>query len=222
MKAKWFIRFLFVGLVLVLLASLASQNAPVNAQATMAATKAGPAAPPAGKMRWDIISVSVKGDTTTISAGGVAFASANDGSYIKVTGTGTYGPGVTDPVSGGGDWATWDSGNRPTGSGKYTVTGFAGFDWGPGTEPPVATWIDSIGKKEDASGGIATLRIAYTNADGSVAGTGFLIISCHIPVGAPDSTVEGIVASKGYTLFYSPAHIAPGIDQGRNNFHFIR
>ncbi len=225
MTAKWFIRFLFVGLVLVLLASLASQNATVNAQATMAATMAAtklaaPAAPPASKMRWDITSVAFGDNKQTISAGGVAFASANDGSYIKFTGTGTFGPAVSDPVSGGGDWATWDAGNRPTGSGKYTVAGFAGYDWTPGKPSPIQ--IDQVGKLEDFAGGVATLRIAYSNADGSSAGMGTLIISCHPPVGGSDSIVEGVIGSKGGTLFYNPAHIAPLIDQGRTNFHFIR
>jgi hypothetical protein len=222
MKAKWFVRFFFVSFVLLVLAALASQNATVNAQATKAATMAatGPVAPPASKMRWDIISVAFAENKQTLSAGGVAFASANDGSYIKFTGSGTFGPGVSDPVSGGGDWGTWDAGNRPTGSGKYTVVGFAGFDWAPGKPSPIQ--IDQIGKLEDFSGGVATLRIAYTNADGSPAGTGTLIISCHPPAGGADSVVEGVIGSKGATLFYNPAHIAPNVDQGRDNFHFIR
>ena len=226
MKTKWFIRCLSVSIPLLMLVALAlasqgvfaSQGVTVNAQATAAATAA---APPASKMRWDIISVTTTNGTTTIAAGGIASASANDGSYITIKGTGTYGPGASDPVTGGGDWATFGPGNVPTGSGKYTVTAFAGFDWSPGTEPPVATWVDSIGKKADGSGGVATLRIAYANADGSAAGTGTLIISCHSVVGGIDSTVEGIIASKNYTLFYNPAHIVPGVDQGRTTFHFV-
>ena len=77
-------------------------------------------------------------------------------------------------------------------------------------------------RREDFAGGVATLRIAYTNVDGSAAGMGFLIISCHPPAGGLDSVVEGVAGSKGGTLFYNPGHIAPLIDQGRTNFHFIR
>ena len=122
MKAKWFIRILFVGLVLVLLASLASQNAPVNAQATKAATMAAtaaPTAPPPSKMRWDIITFSANaaGDSFSVDPGGVFSASANDGSTITYTGTGTFGPKPSDPVTGGGTWATCRSGSaRPTSS----------------------------------------------------------------------------------------------------------
>src|SRR5262249_43585126 len=130
MKAKWFVQVVLVVIVLLIVGSLSGHRSTVNAQATAAAT--APAAPPAGKMRWDIISVTAKDNKQNIDPGGVAFASANDGSYIKFTGTGTYGPGASDPVTGGGDWATWDAGNKPTGGGKYTVTAFAGFDWTPG------------------------------------------------------------------------------------------
>ena len=94
MKFKWFMRFILASLMLLILASLGGHGSTVNAQATMAAT--GPAAPPAGKMRWDIISVSFADNKQTLSPGGVAFASANDGSYIKYTGTGTYGPGRSE------------------------------------------------------------------------------------------------------------------------------
>jgi hypothetical protein len=222
MKVKWFTQLFLISVLILVLATIGSSSAKVSAQATPAATMAatGPEAPPPGKMRWDIISVSTKDGKQTISAGGIAYASANDGSYISYKGTGTYGPGISDPVTGGGDWATFDAGNRPTGSGKYTVTAFAGFDWTAGKEAP--TQVDTIGKAEDFVGGVATLRIAYSNADGSSAGNGFLIISCHPPAGAVDSIVEGVVGSKRGVLFYSPAHIAPGIDQGRTNFHFVR
>jgi hypothetical protein len=218
MKAKWFIQFFFASLMILILAALGSQGATVNAQATKAATMQ--AAPPAGKMRWDIISFAMKDGKPTISEGGVAVAQANDGSYIVYKGSGTFGPGITDPVTGGGDWATFDAGNRPTGSGKYNVTAFAGFDWTAGKGNP--TFVDTIGKPEDFSGGVANLRITYNNADGSQAGSGLLIVSCHPPAGGADSVVEGVVGSKGGTLFYNPARVAGGVDQGRTIFHFVR
>lgn len=219
MKAKWFFRFLFVVFVLLLLASLASQNAVVNAQATKAAT--APAAPPASKLRWDMLSVTTKDNKPFLAPGGVDSSVANDGSYIAIKGTGTFGPGSSDPVTGGGDWTTYDANNVPTGSGKFTVTAFVSFDWGPGQLPPPSALVDSIGNNADANSGVATLRVSYTNADGSAAGSGTLIISCHLPAGAPVSIVEGIVISKGYTLYYNPAHIVPGVDQGRTSFHTV-
>jgi len=217
MKVNWSIQFVFASLMILALVSFASTGTTVNAQATAAATSAG--APPASKMRWDIISVTTKDNAPVLSAGGVAAASANDGSYIVYTGSGTFGPGVADPVTGGGDWSTFDSGNRPTGNGKYTVTAFAGFDWAPGGPPPPL--VDNIGKKADVSGGVATLRIAYSNADGSAAGMGTLIVSCHQPAGAPDAVVEGVIGSKDYTLFYNPVRVVGGVDQGRTQFHFV-
>jgi hypothetical protein len=170
-------------------------------------------------MRWDIIINTIKNGKPFLGPGGIAAASANDGSYITLMGTGTFGPRTSDPVTGGGDWTTYDANNLPTGKGKYTVTAFTGFDWGPGQLPPASAVVDSIGNNTDASSGVATLRIAYTNADGSSTAMGFLIISCHLPVGAPVSIVEGVIASKGATLFYNPAHIVPGVDQGRTLFH---
>src|SRR5260221_3436744 len=121
MTTKRFIPLLVVCLMFLILASFAGHSTSVNAQASTQA------APPAGKMRWDIISFALKDGKNTSVPGGVAVASANDGSYIKLTGTGTYGPGASDPVTGGGDWATYDAGNIPIGSGKYTVTAFVGF-----------------------------------------------------------------------------------------------
>src|SRR5258708_22090117 len=134
MTTKWFIRFLFVGLVLLLLATLASQNAPVNAQATMAATSAG--VPPASKMRWDTLSNTTKDGKPFLAPGGVDSAYANDGSYIVIKGTGNFGPATSDPVTGGGEWSTYDANNLPTGKGKFTVTAFVGFYLGPGQLPP--------------------------------------------------------------------------------------
>ena len=216
MKGKRFIPFVFVSIAMFVLSAIANQVVPANAQATVAPT--APAAPPASKMRWDTLSVTVKDSKPFLAPGGIDSASANDGSYITIVGNGTFGPGTTDPVTGGGDWATFDANNVPTGKGKFTVTAFNGFDWAPGQLPPPSVLVDSIGNNADASSGVAGLRIAFTNADASAAGMGFLIISCHLPVGAPASIVEGLVVSKGMTLFYNPTHIVPGIDQGRTSF----
>lgn len=170
----------------------------------------------ASKMRWDIITLP-SFTPLTIKAGGAAFASANDASYIKLTGSGTFGPGVADPVTGSGEWTTFDSGSKATGKGKYTVTGLVSFEPAPGAQRPED--IDQIADKADARSGLAVLRIAYTNEDGSAAGTGILVVSCHQPVGSPHEMFEGAIASKGFVMYFHPALAMPGIDANRTLFH---
>src|SRR5262249_685214 len=154
------------------LATVGSSAVNVNAQATKAATMAATAAPsarPPSKMRWDIISFSANaaGDSFTVEPGGVFSASANDGSTITYTGSGTFGPSPSDPVTGGGTWATTDSADNPVESGNYTITGFVSFEWDPTTLPAGLPIVDKVGDIKDASGGLATLTISYTNKDGS-------------------------------------------------------
>ncbi len=172
----------------------------------------------ATKMRWDIVKATW-GPTgpPTFTPGGVAFASAYDGSYIKLTGTGTAGPGQADPVTGGGTWQTHPVKGRPTGKGKYTVTGLVSYQesWGkPGRA------VDNIGNKKDSTGGLVVLRIAYTNEDGSPAGTGVLMVSCRGRRGAAGSDLfEGAIASKGAVMYYDPAPSSPRVDANRVSFH---
>lgn len=170
----------------------------------------------ASKMRFDIVSIT-SFSPVTIEAGGVAFASAQDGSYIKLKGSGTFGPRETDPVSGGSEWESFDVGNKSTGKGKYTVTGLVGFLEAPGTGRPTA--VNRIGKGADERAGLAVLRIAYTNADGSGAGTGVLVVGCHLPVGSPVEIFEGVIASKGYVMYFNHAPAMPGVDANRTLFH---
>src|SRR5437667_1618468 len=81
----------------------------------------------ADHVRWDIIHLDATTSPLTISAGGVAFASARNPSTlsIKLTGSGTFvGPasgGTSSAVTGGGTWETV-SGATSTGSGTYEVT----------------------------------------------------------------------------------------------------
>jgi len=173
----------------------------------------------ATKMRWDIITLT-SFTPVTIKAGGVAFASGNDGSYIKLTGSGTFGPGVADPVTGGGEWTTFDVGNKVTGKGKYTVAGLASFEPAPGAQRPDD--VDTIADKADARSGLAVLRIAYTKEDGSPDGTGILVVSCHQPVGSPHDMFEGVIASKGAMMYFHPALAMPGVDANRTLFHVVR
>src|SRR5258708_4718437 len=92
----------------------------------------------AAYVRWDIISVNFVAPFTT-SAGGVASATANDGSHITITGSGTFvapagGDGTSNAVTGGGMWTTYTSGGVVTGSGTYEVTGLV--RWEPAPFPP--------------------------------------------------------------------------------------
>ncbi len=162
-------------------------------------------------VRWDIISVDFT--TGTLSAGGVASADANDGSKITLTGSGTFSPGEDDNVTGGGTWQTFASDGSQTGSGTYRVTGLVSWIQAPGT-PPLPN--DNIGNLADSHGGLAILRVAYS--DGS---RGVLTVSCHI-VGTPNSVFEGVTTTKGFVDYWNrEAPPAPPGNANRTNFHVM-
>src|SRR5438874_6342367 len=117
--------------------------------------------------RWDLTHVS----STTVSAGGVDFARANDNTIIKLTGSGTFDP-VTKAHTGGGTWAT--TGPSGTGSGTFQVTDIVRFVPAPGSLPPGLS--ASRGPADNARSGAAVCRIFYS--DGS---QGSLVVSCHLP-----------------------------------------
>lgn len=169
----------------------------------------------AAKIRWDIVTLPTF-TPPTIKEGGVTFASATDGTFIKLTGSGTFGPTPTDPVTGGGAWETYTVSRTSTAKGTYTVTGLVSFAEAPGALPP--TFVDQIGPLADARAGLAILRVEYKNADGGPAGTGILVVSCHLP-GAPDSMFEGVIASKGPITYFDRALTMPAVDANRTLFH---
>ncbi len=74
--------------------------------------------------------------------------------------------------------------------------------------------VDLIGDKADARAGLAVLRISYS--DGS---EGVLVVSCKLPVGTPDSVLEGITASKGFTDFWNRVAPVDGVNANRTVFH---
>ena len=168
-------------------------------------------------VRWDIISViPILG-----SPGGVAFARGNDGSTIRLTGSGTFivspEPGVTlGNVTGGGTWQTFTGsaagvpGTVPAASGTYIVTGLVHWEPAPTAPPPA---VDPIGNPAEAASGLAVLRISYS--DGS---RGILTISCRRQ-GIPITVFEGITASKGAVTFFNPVPDVTGIDANRTLFH---
>lgn len=150
------------------------------------------AAAPGDTMRWDIVTVV----GTNVEPGGRATATAEDGSKITMTGSGTFRiDELSNNVTGGGTWETRNSAGVVTGSGTYTVLRNLRFELAPGAffPPP---FVDNVGNSNDARAGLVFLRIVYS--DGSA---GVLVVSCHI-VGTPDSVFEGITASKGFVDFW--------------------
>ena len=163
-------------------------------------------------MRWDIISV-INFAPLTLGPGGVAFALAPNDLTIKLTGSGTFvapaSGGASGAAKGGGTWETF-SGGVSTGSGTYTVTGLASWEFGNFGAPGV---IDLIGDTNERANGNAVLRIEYS--DGSL---GTLGIGCHGP-GAPDGIIEGVIATKGYVTYWTAEEPPPGVDKNRTVFH---
>jgi hypothetical protein len=160
-------------------------------------------------IRWDIQHY----PAFVLQPGGEAFADAVDGSRIRLTGSGTF---KTDGnhVTGGGTWKTLAASGTVTGSGNYRVVNLVSWHVSPGTLPcpPIA---DAIAPCADARAGLAVLQIQYT--DGSL---GKLVVSCHLPIGSPASTYEGITVSKGFVDYLSPED--PDLTMNGTIFHVVR
>jgi hypothetical protein len=163
-------------------------------------------------VRWDIISVTTFAPLT-LGPGGVAFALAPNDLTIKFTGSGTFvapaSGGASSAAKGGGTWETF-SGGVSTGSGTYTVTGLASWEFANFQAPGA---IDLIGDTNERANGNAVLRVEYS--DGS---RGTLGISCHGP-GAPDGIVEGVIATKDFVTYWTAEAPPPGVDRNRTLFH---
>jgi hypothetical protein len=168
-------------------------------------------------VRWDIIHFSATTPLPTVTAGGVAFASARNPSSlsIKLTGSGTFvGPasgGTSSGVTGGGTWETF-SGTTSTGSGTYEVVELANWTFSnlqtPGT-------INDLIDDGTRANGVAVLRIRYSDG-----GEGVLGIGCHGP-GAPDGTLEGVIATKGHVTYWDAQGPVGTVDAGRTIFHLM-
>ena len=167
-------------------------------------------------VRWDIITVNFA--ALTVDAGGVASAAAQDGSYITMTGTGTFvapagGNGTSSAATGGGTWTEYTSAGIVTGSGTYEVTGLVRWDrapFQPGAPPPLTDLIDPSAVR---STGLVVLRIAYSDGQ-----RGILVVSCT-GVTAPAYMFEGITATKQYKDYKSNVPAVPGVDGNRTLFH---
>jgi len=177
-------------------------------------------------IRWDIIHIAmfdpVNGNV--IEANGMAWAFAQDTSKITVTGSGTFTVGDSDDVTGGGTWQTVGEPPASTvNSGTYRVTRLVRFEVAPGAQASNAKDHIGDGTLADNRGGLAILRIAYS--DGS---KGILVVSCDLPgnpppgpAGSPHSIFEGITASKGFVDYWNHAAPAAGVDGNRTLFHVV-
>ena len=164
-------------------------------------------------VRWDLINFVA----STVTPGGNASAFAQDGSQIKLTGSGTFSSNSGNPqdLTGGGTWTTYaPDGSTVTGSGTYEVTGFVSFVEAPGSVPPTITLNICAGCVSHS--GLAALQIAYS--DGS---DGVLIVSCHLPVGSPANMPEGISASKDFVDYWNIPTPVAGVNTGRTQFSFL-
>jgi len=172
------------------------------------------------RMRWDIITLS-NFSPPNPGPGGHASALANDGSMITLTGLGTF---LAAPASarfsavslgGNGRWETFNATGNSTGSGTYQVLrGPANWHDAPGMFP--SNFNDRIGPTADARSGLLFLEIKYS--DGS---RGVLVVSCHLPVGAPDSIFERVIASKSFTQYWNRMPPVDGVDGNRTAFHVL-
>lgn len=111
-------------------------------------------------------------------------ALAVDGSNIMLTGAGTFAPGDTEEVTGGGTWSL-----STGGGGTFKVTQLIRFDVTPGSLP-----------NPSLHGGLLFLRVAYN--DGS---RGILAISCAAGSAGATNVAEGTTASKGFVDYYNIA-----------------
>jgi hypothetical protein len=160
------------------------------------------------RIRWDLVELS----PPDVRAGGDDTASAELGSTLTLTGSGTFRPGHSGQVTGGGKWSTT---NRDVpGNGTYRVTELVSWNQAPGHLPP--PFVDHIGSLADTRAGLAVVRIKYS--DGL---DGVLFISCNLN-GTPTSVDEGINASRGFVNFFMPAMPTTGKHSNRTLFHVLR
>ena len=168
----------------------------------------------ADHVSWDIIHFSTATTPPTVSAGGVAFASARNPSTltIRLTGSGTFvGPasgGTSSGAAGGGTWETF-SGATSTGSGTYDVRELISWEF---ANLQAGSAIDLIDNGSRANG-TAVFRIRYS--DGS---EGVLGIGCH-GAGAPAGIVEGVIATKDFVTYWDAQAPVGGVDANRTIFH---
>jgi hypothetical protein len=165
----------------------------------------------AAHVRWDMITPNF-GPPVSLNPGGKASATASDTSCITITGSGTFVAPASgessSAVTGGGTWTVFapsgangtvpaTCGTTATSSGTFVVTELV--RWEPSTAFAPTGLIDNVGNINEAFGGFAVLRVAYS--DGS---QGVLTISCNSPHD-PFAVFEGMIASKGVIQYWYPS-----------------
>lgn len=193
-------KFTFMGLCLILM---------IAATAPLASAQAA-------HVRWDIATVVCTGPNgsfpCTLNPGGSATAMAVDcaatsagfGNFgcstITMTGSGTFlapgNGGSSSGVTGGGTWKVV-SGDGTITSGTFLVTELVQWQKSEPLAVPACgscETTDNIGALSEATGGLAVLRVAYS--DGT---TGVVTLACS---GLPDpfAITEGLIASKQVRL----------------------
>jgi len=169
-------------------------------------------------VRWDIATVTCTGPNgtypCTFNPGGTAVATAMDCaltnagffgnvgcSTITLTGSGTFvvpaSGGTSSAVTGGGTWSV-TAGDGTITNGTFRVTELIQFQK---SEPVVLpAWCgtcettDHIGDLTKLSGGVAVIRVAYS--DGT---TGVLTFACTA-LPDPFAVAEGVLATKPVSL----------------------
>ena len=179
----------------------------------------------AAMIRWDIIHIVTFSPTgNVIAEGGMASALAQNKSMITLTGSGTFTLGDSDDVTGGGTWKTVAPPPESTiHSGTYRVTRLIRFDVAPGAQASNAKDLIGDGTLADNRGGLAILRITYSDRS-----KGILVVSCDLPgnpppgpAGSPDTLFEGITASKGFVDYWNREAPVPKVDGNRTLFHVL-
>ena len=155
---------------------------------------AGVANAKAEHFRWDIVEAILPNpEPGETNPGGMASAKSQNDSIITLTGSGTFTVtdegGISDVVTGGGTWETFDDKGNSTGSGTYVVTRLVSWHQSQGIG---GGRTDNIG--DDASGGLAVFTVDYN--DGT---KGVLVVSCRRQV---RDVFEGITASKGFVDYW--------------------
>ena len=179
------------------------------------------------KFRWDIIRIVPSGSppnvVSTLLPGGLSTSvaalipaqGAGDDSTITLTGTGTFGLGESEEVTGGGTWATAAKNGSPFARGTYQVTELVFFQTAPTPSDLNAIGlVDGFGNAADVRAGLAVLKVHYSDGE-----NGVVVVVCTIGPPAPMSIIEGTSATKGFVDYSNP--ISPDATTGNTLFHVI-
>jgi hypothetical protein len=169
--------------------------------------------------RWDIISVEQVPGGMVVSAGGAAWATAEDGTRLTLTGAGTFSAAAPRAVAGGGTYRITDPRGGRLFSGAYRATELLYWEEAPGVWPASQQYRIGTYTNGDQRAGLAVLRVAY--ADGN---PGVLVLSCRAPALTPPPVFEGVLGAHSHTFFWNHgvAQGDPFVDENRTAFFIVR